>query len=169
MGLFSKKKEVKKEQFQASSRENNPEFPTVSDDEFPEFPSYESTISDIKSGVEGGSEHAAEFPKFEIPVRERKPAERMMPAANMELTPREEIEPRNVPESGRPLFVQIDRYKEVMHAVDAVKSKLDDLDKLLSEFEKIKEEEDRKIEEWKRDLQNIKNKLLSVDRELFEV
>ncbi len=167
MGLFSKKKEVKKEQVQTSSEVNIPEFPTVPEDEFPEFPSYEPTISDIKSGVEGTP--SFEPQKFEIPAREKKPAEKRMPAADMEFAPREEPEPRGFPENGRPLFVQIDRYKEVMHSVDAVKSKLDDLDKLLSEFERLKEEEDGKIEDWKKDLQNIKNKLLSVDRELFEV
>ncbi len=167
MGLFSKKKEVKKDSTPAVSETNISEFPTMPEDEFPEFPAYESTINDIKSGVEGSEDHEPE--KFEVPVRDRKPAEKRMPAAEIEFSSKVVPEPRNLPDNGRPLFVQIDRYKEVMHSIDAIKSKLNDLDNLLAGFEKLKEEEDAKVEEWKKDLQNIKNKLLSVDRELFEV
>ena len=152
MGLFSKKKggtEDSNNMTEASHVPEFPEFPSLTEEEFPEFPTYEPTVSDIKEEVDKGSDD------FEVPVRDSK---------KIDIKPE-----RNLPESGKPLFVQIDKYKDVMHTMDAIKAKLDDVDKLLDNLDQIKTEEDRKLEDWKRDLQNIKEKLVSVDRDLFEV
>lgn len=156
MGLFNKKKDMQRDSSGQSVSSDIPEFPTLHDDEFPEFPTYESTVEDIKSEVDKGSE------EFEIPSRDSQ-VKKKLPAADLTFSP------RNIPEEGKPLFIQVDRYKGVLSSMDNIKSKLNEVESLLKKLDTIKEDEDSKLESLRKDLDSMKEKLLSVDRELFEV
>ena len=161
MGLFSKKKEEKSLSGQGSSSntiQEFPEFPIHEEANFPEFPTYEPSINEIKNEVGKGSDD------FEVPKRDSN-VNRRLPS--VELTARQENTRRF--DEGKPLFVQIDKYKDVVNTIQAIKAKMQDLEELISNLENIKVEEDKKLESWKRDVQNIKEKILSIDKDLFEV
>ncbi len=161
MGLFTKKKEMPKADDSKPSfgyeMPKMAEFPSLSDEH--EFPSYEPTISDIKKGV-GGEE------EVEIPIREKPFIGKKMLGA--EFTASERPMQKQMAED-KPLFVKIDKYKDVLNTVDAIKSKLEDAEELIRAFEEVRTQEGDKLESWKKDLQNVKEKLLSIDRDLFEV
>ena len=117
-----------------------------------EFPSYEPTISDIKNEVDKEDD-------FEVPQRERKQVAQAQ---------------RNSPnvrsmDDEKPLFVQIDKYKDVLRSIEVLKAKLANAEDLLKGLDELKTKEEQKIEEWKQDVQNMKERLLSIDQELFEV
>lgn len=168
MGLFTKKKEEQKRpsdqvQVQKPAETQQPSFPTFPDEiEAPEFPTYEPTINEIKNEVEKGLDE-----EIEIPVREKNFSPKRL--ANVSVNAEEGRTSRKEVSGEKPLFVQIERYKDVLHTLDAIRLKLQDAEELLRAFEHIKVEEDEKLGAWKRDLQNIKDKLLSIDKDLFEV
>ncbi len=166
MGLFTKKKEEQKPSNVASfdlDTGDLPEFPTLPDlDEGMELPSYESTVSDIKKEVEKGSD------EVDIPVREKNSGAKVMISTNVTKNAGE-MQSRTLPEGDKSLFVKIEKYKEIMHMIDAINSKLSDAETLLHELEKVRNEEQEKLGSWEKDLYNIKEKLLSIDRDLFEV
>jgi len=69
----------------------------------------------------------------------------------------------------KPIFVKIERYKDVMETLEQLKHKLKDAGDVLGELAKIKEEEDHEIDAWRRDLEALKGKLLTIDKDLFEL
>lgn len=72
-------------------------------------------------------------------------------------------------EEEKPLFVKIDRYKEVMSTLNELKAKLKNATDILAELDKIKEDEEKELASWHDDLESIKEKLMAIDRALFEV
>ncbi|MEK6948407.1 MAG: hypothetical protein AABX19_04155 [Nanoarchaeota archaeon] len=154
MGLFTKKKD--QSQSNGGDLPELPEFPDMHDqsmhEDVLEFPSYEPTISDIKNEVDKEDD-------FEVPQRERKQVAQAQ---------------RNSPnvrsmDDEKPLFVQIDKYKDVLRSIEVLKAKLANAEDLLKGLDELKTKEEQKIEEWKQDVQNMKERLLSIDQELFEV
>ena len=166
MGLFSKKK--KQEPIPMPSQiPQMPDFDEDSSPELPEFPEfseeenndshYQPTIADIKNEITRDDEQ-----EFEVPIREtpRTPGVfAKQQAAQMQT--------RQVPD--KPIFVKIDKYKDVLHNVDMLKVKIADAEELLNNIEDVRSQEEEKLEQWKKDIQSIKEKLLSIDEELFEV
>ncbi|HII15716.1 MAG TPA: hypothetical protein HA362_05375 [Nanoarchaeota archaeon] len=69
----------------------------------------------------------------------------------------------------KPLFVKVEKYREVMVTLNELKNKLKDAGDLLVELNKIKEQEERELSAWQDDLNAVKEKLLSIDRTLFEL
>lgn len=69
----------------------------------------------------------------------------------------------------KPLFVKVEKYREVMVTLNELKNKLKDAGDLLVELNKIKEQEDRELSSWQDDLNGIKEKLISIDKTLFEL
>ena len=166
MGLFSSKKEEKK---QDVSRLNPSDFP-----DFPEFPSnddlpkYESSFSDIKNAV-GSGVNMGEDSDFEVPVRKKVMAEpqREMVSSRSEFTT--EFQPQSFGREDKPLFVKITTYKEAMQDLKALKMKLGEAEDVLRELEDLMVKENSKLDAWKRDMELVKGKLSSVERDLFEV
>ncbi|MBU2638479.1 MAG: hypothetical protein KJ955_05885 [Nanoarchaeota archaeon] len=69
----------------------------------------------------------------------------------------------------KPLFVKVEKYREVMVTLNELKNKLKDAGDLLVELNKIKEQEERELSAWQDDLNAIKEKLVNIDRTLFEL
>ncbi len=174
MGLFSSsvKKEDKKAVTQSYQSQNLPEFPSIpSDNEFSsEFPTYESSVADIKKAVNDGNEE-----DFSIPIRSPQINAKTMLGATLNPPPNFNFNvPVNIikrPQIGpeKPLFVKMEKYKEAMQTLDALKMKINDAETLIKSIENIKSEEETKLQAWKKDLQSIKEKLNSIDSDLFEV
>lgn len=82
--------------------------------------------------------------------------------------PREEA-PRLEDKEEKPLFVKVEKYREVMVTLNELKNKLKDAGDLLVELNRIKEQEERELTAWQDDLNAIKEKLINIDRTLFEL
>jgi hypothetical protein len=68
----------------------------------------------------------------------------------------------------KPLFVKVEKYKEVMNTINHLKEKLKDTTAILNELNRIKDEEEHEINSWQKDLDEIKEKLMTIDQALFE-
>ncbi len=168
MGLFSKKK---KENFQVLNnvmplQQDLPEFPELDDNTVgspptPEFPNYESSITNIKNAVE--EEQIDE--DFKIPERNDKNSQKVM--ANVQ--PTNSTTSKLMLNEDKPLFVKIEKYKDVLHHIKLLKEKLEEAENTLKTIDEIRTHEEQKIEDWKNDIQSIKEKLLSIDSKLSEV
>ena len=160
MGLFSKKK-VESSKVGSGALPELPEFPEMHDEELHEdvleFPSYEPTIKDIKNEV--GRDDDLEIPIRESKIQHSKPIENTAKSSPSRLSMDDE----------KPLFVQIDKYKDVLRSLEVLKAKVANAEDLLKGLQELKNKEEEKLEEWKQDVQSIKEKLLSMDEELFEV
>lgn len=156
MGLFGlgKKEEKTPSKMEYDKLPNLPEFPSA-EQEVPDLPHYEPSISDLKKEVSKKDE--------EIPMREKKVRpimghHRVSHAAPSHVVMGEE----------KPLFIKIDHYKEALRAIDTLKAKIAEAEQVLQSLEEIREDENAKLEKWKSELQTIKDKLLSIDQSLFE-
>lgn len=68
----------------------------------------------------------------------------------------------------KPLFVRIEKYKEVMETLNGLKDKLGEAGEILKELSRIKAEEEQELSNWQQDLENAKERLLSIERSLNE-
>ncbi|HZX11986.1 MAG TPA: hypothetical protein VFE88_00820 [Candidatus Nanoarchaeia archaeon] len=154
MALFGlgKKEERKPASLDFQRLPNLPEFPSA-EEEVPELPHYEPTIHELKREVT-----KAEPAQEDIPFREK----RVTPVFS-------HTKPASVVHSEeKPLFIQLEHYKEALRAVDTLKAKIIEAERVLKAIEDIRDEENSKLESWKTELQTIKEKLLSIDQHLFE-
>lgn len=164
MGLFSLTK--KPEEKKAPEQSSFPNFPDVHDEEMPEFPAYEPTIGEIKKEITKPED-------FDIPIREKRPEQKSMFGAQIESRPpftpaKMDFSAPKMPQEGKTLFIKIDKYKEAMHDINSLKTKIAEAERILSSIEEIKAEEDSKLNKWNGEIQEIKEKILSLDKNLFE-
>ena len=68
----------------------------------------------------------------------------------------------------KPVFVEIDDYKDALEKIEQIKNKIRDAEQVLDEITKLKQEEDHQLEAWRRDISGVKDKLLDIDNKLFE-
>jgi len=66
-----------------------------------------------------------------------------------------------------PIFVRLDKFETSLNALDEIKDRVVEIEKILTETKKLKEKEDKELEEWENDLQIIKSKLDSIDNNIF--
>ena len=74
----------------------------------------------------------------------------------------------STPSMEKPLFVKIEKYKDVVMTLNKLKDKLHDADEVLSRLNTLKDKEGRELSAWHSDLERIRNQLLDIDRTLFE-
>lgn len=140
MGLFGpKKKEPKREELPPL---NFPELPKKG------FPSFEEV------------EQAA------IPRQEARQIRQAIAPPPQEMVV--EKHPASFQPGEKPLFVKIEKYREVMGTVNELKKRLAEASSILTELNKIKEQEERELAAWHDDLELIKERLMSIDKTLFE-
>jgi len=68
----------------------------------------------------------------------------------------------------KPLFVRVEKYKDVMDTLNGLKNKLNDAGDILRELSRIKAEEEQELNAWQQDLESVKDKLLAIERNLSE-
>ncbi len=68
----------------------------------------------------------------------------------------------------KPLFVRVEKYKDVMETLNGLKMKLSEAGDILRELSRIKAEEEQELNSWQQDLENVKEKLLAIERNLTE-
>lgn len=75
--------------------------------------------------------------------------------------------PKNV--GNRPVFVQIDDYKDAMNSIEVLKQKIREVEYILDRLNEIKSQEQLEISNCETSLNKIKEKLISIDKKLFEI
>ncbi len=68
----------------------------------------------------------------------------------------------------KPLFIKVERYRDVVETLKKLKARLNDADMILHKLGQLREEEDRELVSWQSDLEKIRGQLLDIDRKLFE-
>jgi hypothetical protein len=141
MGLFSSNK---------NEKAGKPELPPL---KFPDLPQAEPEKKPDISPEEASAIKQAVASIPESPsMMEAAPTEMPMPTA----------------EGERPLFVRVEKYKEVMNTINELKERLKDAGNILTELNRIKDEEEHELNSWQKDLESIKQKLMTIDKTLFE-
>ncbi len=169
MGLFKKKKKENLS-FAGTIPKGEKGIPSLKLPELPKlpeeklgFPKYNDEIGAIKKEVE----------KSPIPIRKKA----IRPISIPQISETRQIaKPINVPkrtvpngQSGKPIFVKIDSYKEAIESIETIKGLCKEADLVLADLSKIRSEEDKELAKWHSDVEKIKNKLLVVDKKLFEL
>jgi len=87
----------------------------------------------------------------------------------------ETLKPDSVVESFRkeirekgPIFIQIERYHDLLKALEEAKTKVHELSEKLENIKEIKEKEEAEIEEWEKEIQEVKERLAKVDSTIFK-
>lgn len=68
----------------------------------------------------------------------------------------------------KPLFVKVEKYRDVVETLKKLKARLSDADMILGKLGQLREEEDRELAAWQSDLERIRSQLLDIDKKLFE-
>ncbi len=151
MGLFSSKKKDK-----MLPRPELPplKFPDLPVEDLPSYPPMQGMSSGEAQTLRGAVQ-SPEFTLFQRQFMPQMPQEEML-----SLGMHEEME--------RPLFVRIEKYKDVMETLNELKDKMKDAGDVLRELNRIKDEEEQELASWHHDLEAIKEKLMTIDKSLFE-
>ena len=75
--------------------------------------------------------------------------------------------PKNA--GNRPVFVQIDDYKDAMNNIEILKQKIREVEYILDRLNELKSQEQLEISNCETSLNKIKEKLVGIDKKLFEI
>ncbi|MBN2142847.1 hypothetical protein JW711_05965 [Candidatus Woesearchaeota archaeon] len=67
-----------------------------------------------------------------------------------------------------PVFVKIDKYKEILEIIGVIEKKMDGARDLLADIEELKQREDEELASWHGSLEEINHKLDVIKDELHE-
>jgi|TARA_Y100000310_G_C20681957_1_gene816499 hypothetical protein len=79
-----------------------------------------------------------------------------------------EERPKRIIKEG-PAFVNVDEYKQSIHNINIIKSKMREADNALTSLNRIKNEKDKYFEQFRAKLEDLQRKSLYIDKSLFEV
>ncbi len=65
-----------------------------------------------------------------------------------------------------PIFVKIDKYKEILEVVGVINKKIVNVKQLLSELESLKSKEEDEIMSWEKNMDEITHKIEMLKEEL---
>lgn len=68
----------------------------------------------------------------------------------------------------KPIFVKIDKYKEILDVISLAKNNIKEANLILEKIYELKNQEDDELELWKNELENIKRKIKFMDETLLE-
>jgi hypothetical protein len=66
----------------------------------------------------------------------------------------------------KPIFVKIDKYKEILEIVEVINKKVTGVKQLLAEFEELRTKEEEELSNWEKNLEDITRKVESIKEEL---
>jgi hypothetical protein len=183
MGLFNKKKGVKKDK--GVKKETSslpplpklPELPTL-DDEKNKLPSFPSdslgkrfSTDKIKDTVAGGKEGeflADDFLDEDERRMMQEPSRKPLTEEIGEKTSlrqrRPEFERRSITE---PIFIRIDRFEEALRIFNETKKKISEIERILTDIKRIKEKEENELKTWENEISSMKEQIEKVDKDIF--
>ena len=181
MGLFNKKKGVKKEISSLPDFPKLPELPKLDDKEkqihkLPSFPSNSlgkrfsnDTIKDAVAGKKEDELFADDFLDEDEMRMMQEPARKPLIEEIEEKTP-----PRpKRPEFGRersitePIFIRIDRFEEALRIFNETKKKISEIERILGDIKGMKEKEEGELKTWENEIRSMKEQIEKVDKDIF--
>ena len=123
----------------------------------------------------GRVEESSNFPFMKeqnepVPARVPLPRELEQPLfvePKNDITKKEIKIPKHVEE--KPVFVQIDDYRDAMNGIEVLKQKVREVEYILDRLGEIKSQEQIEMSNCETSLNKIKEKLVEVDKKLFEI
>jgi hypothetical protein len=92
-----------------------------------------------------------------------------MPKMPKEIIPPAPKMPQRLsPNTNRPVFIRMDKFKESRETLTKIAEKLDQMDELLKMLKEVKTKEEQELATWEKDIENIKARINFVNREIFE-
>lgn len=71
-------------------------------------------------------------------------------------------------EEKSPVFIKIDKYRQVLDVVDVLKKQVDDIRDTLTQIKELKTQEEEEIRIWESNISEVEKKILFIDQTLFE-
>jgi hypothetical protein len=148
-----------------------PDFPELSEAEpktkteipaFPELP--EMSEYNAEYNTEDAPKKLPEFPDIKSV-----PAEERLFEEESEYEVRKEVEGLKGHVSVKPVFVEVERFKDMLDDLNQTKISLKEAVDIMAKLDEIRLDKDKLFEEWKSQLEDIQRKLIFVDRTLFEI
>ena len=159
--------------------------PPISVKEFPPMPKPEEKIPSFpdlgqieEPMLPDEIEEPPKIPKFEEISRPvLKPI--LPPMPEIKLTPPQERMERMAVREGRkvlrheaaplkPIFVRVDRFKEIRRDINIIKNDLKNSDEALIKLQDMRVGEDKEFDKWRKSMEDIQKKLIFVDQTLFK-
>ena len=72
------------------------------------------------------------------------------------------------PRKTESIYVKLDKFETSLQALEEIRDKMGDIEKLLEKTREIKAQEEKELEEWERELNIIKSRLDSIDKTVFK-
>lgn len=84
--------------------------------------------------------------------------------------PMQEPEPpqRSEPQSGEPIYMEVEHYRGILEKVNSIKDSVKEADTALQRLNDLKNERDRELGRWHARMGDLQKKLSYVDSSLFE-
>ena len=67
-----------------------------------------------------------------------------------------------------PVFVKVDKYKEILSVVDVIDKKIKTVRQLIDDVQELKNREEEEILEWEKNLEEITYKMEAIQDQLFQ-
>ncbi|MFH0870305.1 MAG: hypothetical protein V1866_04585 [archaeon] len=65
-----------------------------------------------------------------------------------------------------PVFVKVEKYKEIMDIINVIDKKIGNVRQILSDLDELKSREDDEIASWQKNIEDVSHKLDSLKEEL---
>jgi hypothetical protein len=184
MGLFKKKKGVKKETSLLPDLPKLPELPELprTDEEekqihkLPSFPPNSlgtkfsrNTIKEAVAGEKEGELSADDFLDEDEKRMMQEPARKpLTEEIGEEIPPRlKKLGAEREKSITEPIFIRIDRFEEALKIFNETKKKISEIDRILEDVRKIKEKEDNELKIWENEIRYMKEQIEKVDKDIF--
>lgn len=67
-----------------------------------------------------------------------------------------------------PIYVKVDKYKEVVDVLNAINAKLQAIDKTIERVNQLKSQEDLQLQSWSENLTDIKGRLDKINKAFYD-
>ena len=67
-----------------------------------------------------------------------------------------------------PVFVKVDKYRELLDVIDVLQKQVDDVKSTLQEIRNLKDEEETELRAWEDSIAEVEEKIGFIDKSLFE-
>jgi hypothetical protein len=67
-----------------------------------------------------------------------------------------------------PIYVKVDKYKELTETLKAISAKIEAIDKTLEKVHQLKSQEDLQIQVWAENISDVKLRMEKINRAFYE-
>ncbi len=67
-----------------------------------------------------------------------------------------------------PIYVKVDKYKELLEVLKTINNKLSTVDKTITKINELKAQEDMQIQAWNDNLTDIKSRVEKINQSFYE-